>query len=76
MQYLYNCINQFTSNHHQHSDSIIRQSVSYDDHSVKLSLSLLRSEKNYNCEANNLDVVWYGVAIMNRQIIYVLTDAY
>ena len=36
MNEIANYINQYTSNHHQHSDSITR----YDGHSVNLSLSL------------------------------------
>ena len=41
--------------------------------SIWFILALVLNTKNiYNCEANNFDVVWCSVAIMNGQMVYVL----
>ena len=41
---------------------------------VRFSRSIEQQKQIYSCKANSLGVVWCGVAIMNRQIVYVFTD--
>ena len=43
---------------------------------LKLLQRHLKQQKQiYSCEANGLDWVWCRVAIMNRQIVDMFTDA-